>query len=77
MEQDEIEAIKRRAKELRDKISSARKKGTDTRIIDIKMLGIAPKIQLADATKQKKDIDKANQAMDAIEKEVNELKTQN
>ena len=71
-----IDDLKEKLKALRASVSRLRKKGLNTKLIDIKLLGVQPKIQIASATGDQKDFANAANYMVDIEKEVNALETQ-
>ena len=70
MQSSEIDELKRSFKDLQERLSKARKKGLDTTILNIKMYSVAPKIQLAEVTLVKSDIEIAKKAIAELNAEL-------
>ena len=69
-EPTETSQLKAKLKELREQLSRLRKSGADTKLIDIKLYPLSPKIQVAEATQSKADIEKAKKALDEFQAEL-------
>ena len=72
----QMDDLKARIKELSDGVSKLRKKGFYTRILDIKMLAIPAKLQMADATKADSDLKKIQDYLTSLETELKEIEAQ-
>jgi hypothetical protein len=71
---DEISILRQHLQNLKDRASAARKAGMDTKIVEIKLMNIAPKIMLAKATGQKKDAQLVQSLVADIEEELKQLR---
>ncbi len=67
---EQITGLKNRLKDLNDKLSKLRKKGVNTRMVDFRLPLASPKIMVASATQQQKDIDQASKFLESLESEV-------
>lgn len=67
---EQITGLKNRLKDLNDKLSKLRKKGVNTRMVDFRLPLASPKILVANATQQQKDIDQASKFLESLESEV-------
>lgn len=65
-----IESLKEQLIGLKQRISQLRKKGLDTKIAELKAMAIPPKIKLAEATRDYKDVEKANKLVNDATSEV-------
>ena len=59
----QIDALNTRLKEFKDKLSKIRKSGIKTSEVNILLLNVPPKIQIAAVTLDPKDIEKATKAI--------------
>ena len=69
-ENNAVESLKNRLKELKTQISEYRKKGYDMKIADLKSMNISSKIQMASITEDEKDIRKIIALLNDVEKEI-------
>lgn len=69
-EKIETPQLRAKLKELREQLSRLRKKGAETKTLDTKLYLLSPKIQLAEATRSKTDIEKAKKALDDFQAEL-------
>ncbi|MFH1511568.1 MAG: hypothetical protein ABIF10_07810 [Candidatus Woesearchaeota archaeon] len=58
---------------IKERVTEARKNGMDTKIVDIMMCNVMPKIMIAQATLQQADIDTAKRSLGEIENEMRHL----
>ncbi|GEM_PF-3603488 len=68
--QTETAQLRAQLKELREQLSRLRKKGAETKMINVKLYSLSPKIQIAEATRSKTDIEKAKKALDEFQEEL-------
>jgi len=68
------ERLKADVEELKKALSALRKKGVDTKIADIRVMAVRPKILYAEVTKEDADLEKAVVFMQRAREEVEELK---
>ena len=68
----DIEKIKESYERFKHEISEARKNGKDVKIAEIIAMQLPAKIQLAEATGSEKDIEKADELLEAAKKELTE-----
>ncbi|MBI2133931.1 hypothetical protein HYU11_04585 [Candidatus Woesearchaeota archaeon] len=71
----EIDALRLRLKDMYDRVSRMRKKGVDTFFLNTRLLSVPARIQFAEATMLKKDIDSAARLMAELEAEVGKLES--
>ena len=63
---DAIESLRSELREIREQVSALRKKGEDTRIADMLLILAPSRIMLADATNEKKDIERVKSLFNKI-----------
>ncbi len=63
---DAIESLRSELREIRKQVSALRKKGEDTRIADMLLILAPSRIMLADATNEKKDIERVKSLFNKI-----------
>ena len=68
-----IENLKTELHNIRLKISELRKAGLDAKIAELKAMSLPYKIQLAEATKSYKDIEKINIMLEDVKKEIGSM----
>lgn len=61
--------------ELKEEISELRKQGLDTKMIDLMLIDVNPKIKMARATYEPKDIDSVKKSLAMIRNEIDTVKT--
>jgi hypothetical protein len=71
---EETEIMRKHLQTLRERISHSRKEGMDTKIVEIKLMNVTPKIMMAQATRQKKDLDQVAGLLAEVEREMKQLR---
>ena len=68
-----IENLKMELNNVKLKLSECRKNGLDTKIAELKIMNIAPKINFAEVTKSYKDIEKINNMLNDAKMEIESM----
>lgn len=73
-DQEEIRILKQHLQTLRERVSRSRKEGMDTRIVEIKLMNIMPKIMMAKVTNTKEDMGVVANLLADLEREMKQLR---
>jgi len=68
--ENELQALDDKFQELKSELGDVRRKGRDTGLAEILTIDFAPKLKMAKATYDRKDIDELKQILDDIKKEI-------
>jgi predicted nucleic acid-binding Zn-ribbon protein len=71
-----FESLKNEYRELKAEVSEFRKKGFDTTIVNLKLMNIPSKIQLAESTREYRDIEKVKMMLNNIKSEISDIKSE-
>jgi hypothetical protein len=73
--EDMLDSFIEHFKELKDEVSEIRKQGLDTSLVDLMMMDFLPKVKLARATYEDKDIDQLKRQLAQIRHEIDIIKS--
>lgn len=73
-ESQQLTVLKEHLQNLKERISQARKQGMDTKLVEIKIVNIQPKIQMAQVTGQKKELRIVSALLGDVEQEMKHLR---
>ncbi|MFH0978151.1 MAG: hypothetical protein V1837_02500 [Candidatus Woesearchaeota archaeon] len=71
---DEVAILREHFRLLRERLSQNRKLGMDTKIADLKLMSVAPKIQMAAITSERRDLEVVQRLLSEIESEMKQLR---
>lgn len=69
----DLEQVKWKFEKIREDLSAFRKKGLDTMVLDMKSIQIPPKIKMAAATQELKDLKVVDELISSLRSEINAL----
>jgi hypothetical protein len=73
--EDMLDALVEHLEELKQETSEIRKQGIDTTMVDLMMMDVLPKVKLARATYEQKDVDAVKKMLAQIRHEIDLAKT--
>lgn len=71
--QEEIAVLKEHFQTLKERVTAARKQSMDTKIVDIMLMNVMPKIMMANSSGDKKDFEAVKRLLAEIENEMKQL----
>jgi len=71
---NDLEILRRHAQNLRERLVEKRKLGLDTKIVEIKMMNLMPKIAIAEITRQQNDAEAVMRIVAEVEDEIRDLR---
>jgi hypothetical protein len=72
---DVLDSLAEHLTELKEETSELRKSGMDTKMVDLMMMDVLPKIKLARTTYEPKDIDSVKKSLAMIRNEIDSVKS--
>ena len=70
-----LEDLKQKLTDIKQKLSELRKKGYDTKIAELRLSAIVPKIKYLEVTREAKDVQKIKKLIDDTLSEIREIET--